>query len=71
MTIPRTTLNSPEHRSHISRRVLLKGSAAAAMAMGAAALPSGNSKGSDQPVPDTSSAPLRLGKVRLEKGRGI
>jgi len=28
MTIPQTTLSSPEHRSHISRRALLKGSAA-------------------------------------------
>ena len=63
MTIPQTTLSSPEHRPHISRRALLKGSAAAVLAVGAAALPSAHDAAGEQPVPDTSSGPLRKGKV--------
>jgi len=60
MTIPQTTLSSPEHRSHISRRALLKGSVATVVA---AALPSARDAAGEQPVPDTSSSPLRKGKV--------
>jgi predicted TIM-barrel fold metal-dependent hydrolase len=63
MTIPQTPLSSPEHRAHISRRALLKGSAAAVVAVGAAALPSARDAAGEQPVADTSSGPLRLGKV--------
>jgi len=62
MTIPQTTLNSPEHRSHISRRALLKGSAAAVVMVGAAALPLVCAT-VEQPVPGTSSGPLYKGKV--------
>jgi len=62
MTIRQTTLSSPEHRPHISRRTLLKGSAAAAVAIGAAVLPSA-CEAVEQSVPGTSSGPFRKGKV--------
>jgi predicted TIM-barrel fold metal-dependent hydrolase len=63
MTIPQTTWGSPRARTRISRRTLLKGSAAAAVAMGAAALPSARNVAGEEPVPDASSGPLRKGKV--------
>jgi len=63
MTVPQTTLSSPEHRPHVSRRAFLKGSVAAAVAVGAAALPSAGDADSKQPVPDPPSGPLRKGKV--------
>ena len=52
MTIPRTTSSSPEPQPHVSRRTLLKGTAA--LVMGAAALSSARG---------TSSGPPHKGKV--------
>jgi predicted TIM-barrel fold metal-dependent hydrolase len=63
MTIPQTRLSSPAPQPQVSRRAFLKGSAAAVVAIGAAALPSARDAASDQPVPGTSSGPLRKGKV--------
>jgi hypothetical protein len=62
MTISQTALNSSEHRPHISRRELLKGSAVAVVAVGAAAVPSVYAA-IEQPVPDTSNDRLYKGKV--------
>jgi len=63
MIIPQASLSSPEHRQHISRRALLKGSAAVVVAVGAAALPSVGDADSEQSVPDKSSCPQPKAKV--------
>jgi len=63
MTIPQTACSSPEPRPHISRRTLLKGSAAAVVAIGTAALPSARSAAGEQPAPGTSNSLPRQGKV--------
>ena len=62
MTIFQTTSRSPEPQPRVSRRTLLKGSAAAAVAIGAAALPSACAT-VEQPVPGTSSGPFRKGRI--------
>jgi len=61
MTIAHTTPSSPEPQPRVSRRTLLKGSAAAAL--GAVALPSARGTAGEQPAPGTSSGPQRKGKV--------
>ena len=60
MTITQTTRSSPEQRPHISRRSLLKGSAAAVVA---SALLSARGAAGEQPVPGASSDPFTKGKV--------
>jgi predicted TIM-barrel fold metal-dependent hydrolase len=62
MTIPQTTSSPPAPQPRVSRRTFLKGSAAATVAIGVAALPSAIAA-VEQPVPGTSSGPLRKGKV--------
>ena len=63
MTIPQTARGAREPRSHISRRTLLKGSAAAVVAIGTTALPPARGAAGDQPAPDTSNSLPRTGKV--------
>ena len=62
MTIPKTTLCSPKHRPHVSRRTFLKDSAATAVAIGVATLPL-SCAAVEKPVPGTSNDRLRKGKV--------
>ena len=62
MAIFQITSGPPAPQPRISRRTLLKGSAAAAVAMGAAELPS-VCAAVEQPGPGTSGGPLRKGKV--------
>lgn len=62
MAIPRITSGQPAPQPRVSRRTLLKGSASTAVAIGLAALPSACAA-VEQPVPGTSSGPLRKGKV--------
>jgi len=63
MTIPQTTLSPPKPWPHVSRRTVLKGSAAAVLGIEAAALPPAHAKTGERPAPDMSSGPLRKGKV--------
>jgi len=60
MTIAQTTQSSPEHRPHVSRRSLLKGSAAAVVA---SALISARTAAGEQSIPGASSDPFGKGKV--------
>jgi predicted TIM-barrel fold metal-dependent hydrolase len=62
MTIPQITTGPPVPQSLVSRRTLLKGSAATAVAIGMAALPSARTA-VEQPVPGTPSGLLRKGRV--------
>lgn len=62
MTIPQTTSGLPAPQPRVSRRTFMKGSAATAVAIGVAALPSARTA-VEQPVPGTSSGPFRKGKV--------
>jgi predicted TIM-barrel fold metal-dependent hydrolase len=63
MTIRQTTRISPEARSRVSRRTLLKGTAAALMGMGAAASAPTRATAGEQPALDASSDPFRNEKV--------
>ena len=63
MTILQRTSSPPMPPLHVSRRTFLKDSAAAAVAIGVAALSSAGDTEREQPVPDTSSGRFRLGKV--------
>jgi len=60
MTIPQKKQSIPEHRSHISRRTLLKGSAVAVVA---SALLSARAAAGEQSIPGESSDPHPKGKV--------
>jgi len=62
MTIPRITSGATTARRRLSRRTLLKGSAATAAAMATAALPSALAAAEQAPS-GTSSGPLGKGKV--------
>ena len=62
MAICQITSDPLVPQPRVSRRTLLKGSAAAAVAIGVAALPSACAA-VEQPVPGTSSGPLCKGKV--------
>ena len=61
MAFSQISSGSPAPQPRISRRALLKGSAA--LSLGAAALPLAHSTTVEQSVPGTSSGPLRKGKV--------
>jgi predicted TIM-barrel fold metal-dependent hydrolase len=61
MTTSQTTSDQSPLQSHISRRTLLKNSAA--LALGTAAMPLADSKAVEQSVAGTSSSSLRNGKV--------
>ncbi|HUV64585.1 MAG TPA: amidohydrolase family protein [Sedimentisphaerales bacterium] len=61
MTISQISSGPPAPKPRISRRAILKGSAA--LAMGAAALPLAHSTAVEQSVAGTSSGPLGKGKV--------
>jgi hypothetical protein len=63
MTIPQTTSSPPAPQPRVSRRTFLKGSAAAAVAIGAAALPSARGAAVEQPASGTPSGPFREGRV--------
>jgi len=63
MTIPQITLGPPASQPRVSRRTLLKGSVAAAVAIGAAALPSACSAAVKQSASGTPSGPFRKGRV--------
>ncbi len=62
MTIPQITSGSPAPQPRVSRRTFLKGSAATAVAIGAAALQSA-SAAVEQPASDTPSGPFRKDRV--------
>jgi predicted TIM-barrel fold metal-dependent hydrolase len=62
MTIPQITTGPPVPQPLVSRRTLLKGSAATAVAIGMAALPSARTA-VEQPVPGKPSGLLRKGRV--------
>ena len=62
MTIPQITSGPPAPQPRVSRRTFLKGSAATAVAIGMAALPSA-CEAVKKPVAGTSRGPLRKGKV--------
>jgi predicted TIM-barrel fold metal-dependent hydrolase len=61
MVISQITTGPSVHQSHISRRTLLKGSAA--LALGAAAMPLANGTAVEQSVSGTSNGPALKGKV--------
>ena len=62
MAIPQIASGPPAPQPRVTRRTLLRSSAATAVAMGVAALPSVRAA-VEQPVPGTSSGPFRRGKV--------
>lgn len=62
MTILQTTYSPPAPQPRVSRRTFLKDSAATAVAIGVATLPSACAA-VEKPVAGTSSGPLRKGKV--------
>ena len=62
MIIPQITSGPTAPKPHVSRRMLLKGSVATAVAIGTAALPSAFAA-VEQPGSDASSGPFRKGKV--------
>ncbi len=63
MTIPQTTSSPPAPQPRVSRRTFLKGSAAATVAIGVAALPSARGAAGEQPASGTPSGPSRKGRV--------
>jgi len=62
MAIPQITSGPSAPQPRVSRRTLLKGSAATAVAIGMAALPSARTA-VEQSIPGTPSGPLRKGRV--------
>ncbi len=63
MTVPQTTSSPSAPQPRVSRRTFLKGSAAAAVAIGATALPSARGAAVEQPASGTPSGPFRKGRV--------
>lgn len=63
MSIPQITSGPAAPQRRLSRRTFLKGSAAAAVSLGVAALPSARGAAGEQPASDTPSGPFRKGRV--------